>query len=330
MDAKRALDHAECIERELSDWKKIFSLTEKAYGYRINSYKGKQKLIYIPDMIDGKKVAYIHDNAFPRDCAVICNKRLFDKFDPWLYVIQVNSACVYMKTPEVYPDEFSPVVRSYVLKNKDIVSKKLFEEDDVGAFDRFIALTMKRFDREKLEEYLADRNLRVGIKSYLMDRLETKAGLGGTIGSIEKDDFGVAIMKKLWSFIKKEDGTVFITSFKGRAKKVFVPDRIGKDAVTAIGDQAFSTMKPRATPEQQRSATLIETVVIPEGIVTLGKEVFYGNLQLENVVLPRSLKSIGPDSFNTYRGPQSITIHAPAGSYAEQYAKEHNIPFEAE
>jgi hypothetical protein len=29
-------------------------------------------------------------------------------------------------------------------------------------------------------------------------------------------------------------------------------------------------------------------------------------------------------------GCDNLVIHAPAGSYAEQYAKEHNIPFVAE
>ena len=37
---KLELNHAECVARELTEWKKIFSLSEKAYGYRINAPAG--------------------------------------------------------------------------------------------------------------------------------------------------------------------------------------------------------------------------------------------------------------------------------------------------
>ena len=43
--------------------------------------------------------------------------------------------------------------------------------------------------------------------------------------------------------------------------------------------------------------------------------------------IPESVIEIGEGAF---AGCGSLTIHAPAGSYAEQYAKENNIPFVAE
>ena len=48
---------------------------------------------------------------------------------------------------------------------------------------------------------------------------------------------------------------------------------------------------------------------------------------LVKISLPSSIKAIGHEAFGSC---PNLIIHAPAGSYAEQYAKEHNIPFEAE
>jgi hypothetical protein len=46
-----------------------------------------------------------------------------------------------------------------------------------------------------------------------------------------------------------------------------------------------------------------------------------------NVSIPGSVTYIGALAFNEC---PNLTIHAPAGSYAETYAKENNIPFVAE
>ena len=47
-----------------------------------------------------------------------------------------------------------------------------------------------------------------------------------------------------------------------------------------------------------------------------------------DVVIPESVTVIGEKAFSFCAN--NLTIHAPAGSYAEQYAKEHNIPFVSE
>ena len=46
-----------------------------------------------------------------------------------------------------------------------------------------------------------------------------------------------------------------------------------------------------------------------------------------DVIIPDSVKTIGDDAFDNCENP---TIHALAGSYAETYPTEHNIPFVAE
>ena len=59
----------------------------------------------------------------------------------------------------------------------------------------------------------------------------------------------------------------------------------------------------------------------------LGKEAFTECSGLEVIHIPAGVMSIGADCFGDC---PKLTIHAPAGSCAEQYAKDNNIPFKAE
>lgn len=327
---KSELNHAECVDRELAEWKKIFSLSEKAYGYRINAYKGKQTLVYIPDMIDGKK-AVVFKSTFPPECAVICNRRLFDRCSP---VIQFNSVRLFLREPDAYPDAYASVVNSFISKNKDLVVKELIKEDDAASFDRFLQLFVKHADTNTITSFLKYDGIGIQVKSYLLDKTALDPTKVPEISvfdnALDEDDFSVSKMKKLWQYKKAEDGTIILTGYKGNDTVVQIPGQIGRCAVTSIADYALSSERPRSTPEQKRAIDRIVSVAIPEGICALGEKVFCGNMQIENVQLPKSVTAIGNNAFRSYRGPASITIHAPAGSYAEQYAKENGIPFVAE
>lgn len=70
------------------------------------------------------------------------------------------------------------------------------------------------------------------------------------------------------------------------------------------------------------------SVTIPEGkMKEILDSAFMSCSNLNDIHLPASIKKISTSSFS---GCNNLTVYAPAGSYAEQYAKEHNIPFVAE
>lgn len=71
----------------------------------------------------------------------------------------------------------------------------------------------------------------------------------------------------------------------------------------------------------------MKTIHIPASVKKIDKFAFAECVNLKKIYVPKSVKSIGANSFWWSR---KVTIHAPAGSYAEKYAKKNNIPFVAE
>lgn len=71
----------------------------------------------------------------------------------------------------------------------------------------------------------------------------------------------------------------------------------------------------------------LSKIVLPDGLEQIGRNAFSGCASLSELSIPASVTAIGNDALS---GCKNLTIHAPAGSYAEQYAKENNIPFVAE
>lgn len=69
----------------------------------------------------------------------------------------------------------------------------------------------------------------------------------------------------------------------------------------------------------------ISRLVIEEGITTLGNYTFYGMSNLEELVIPASVTSIPRNALNDC---SKLTIKCVKGSYAEEYAKDYEIPYE--
>lgn len=63
---------------------------------------------------------------------------------------------------------------------------------------------------------------------------------------------------------------------------------------------------------------------IPDSITFINMDAFAYCTELERITIPASVTEIGE---NAFKGCEKLTIHAPAGSYAESYAKENGIPF---
>lgn len=71
----------------------------------------------------------------------------------------------------------------------------------------------------------------------------------------------------------------------------------------------------------------LEEILLPAGLESIDYRAFGGCTALKQIAVPNTVTYIND---HTFEKCDLLSIHAPAGSYAEQYAKEHNICFVAE
>ncbi len=73
------------------------------------------------------------------------------------------------------------------------------------------------------------------------------------------------------------------------------------------------------------NCTSLDKVYLPAGTSAIGKSAFAECALLSEVFIPTSVTSIASNAFRT---SPNVTIKGSYGSYAEEYAKANNIPFE--
>lgn len=112
------------------------------------------------------------------------------------------------------------------------------------------------------------------------------------------------------------------------------------ESVKEIGESAFYACRSLTRVQIPGSVSVIsegmfsgcsnlKTVIIAEGVAEIRYGVFEYCENLEELHIPGSVTAIDSSLFFGCWGSE-LTIYAPAGSYAETYAKENNIPFVAE
>ena len=99
-------------------------------------------------------------------------------------------------------------------------------------------------------------------------------------------------------------------------KEVIFPD-----ALTSIGVNAFANSGLPIEPQNG-----LERAEIPDSVTSIGDWAFYGCIDLAEVTIPESVTTIGNEVF---KNCPKLTLKGYTGSYAETYAKENDIPFEA-
>lgn len=73
--------------------------------------------------------------------------------------------------------------------------------------------------------------------------------------------------------------------------------------------------------------TRLTNVVLPENLMTIKYRAFGDCILLEKLEIPETVISIDDTAFD---GCDNLTLYVQAGSYAEEYAKEHGIPYVSE
>ena len=153
------------------------------------------------------------------------------------------------------------------------------------------------------------------VLAWLLDYKNRTADFAAEAAAEEKklmreltiDPNSATALKKNWSYKKREDGTLIITSYKGSDTAVTIPAVIGKQKVTAIGENALSATwwlpYKNLTIRKQ-----ITEITIPEGIEIIEERAFADCKSLETLHLPESLSSIGPAAFGGCEKLKSVSL----------------------
>ena len=124
-----------------------------------------------------------------------------------------------------------------------------------------------------------------------------------------------------------------LTQYNGSEQALIIPENL---AITSIGYQVFLNM------------TGLNSVSIPYGVLSIGDSAFYG-CNIKTLAVPKSVTAIGANTFNSctnlqgifipqsvtsigtnaFYGCNSLTIYGISGSFAQQYATNNGILFEA-
>ena len=102
-----------------------------------------------------------------------------------------------------------------------------------------------------------------------------------------------------------ENGGAVLTSYLGNQTHLTVPAAVDGYSVVGIADRAFAD-------------TDVQSVTLPETVEYLGWFTFYQCDELQRVVLPAKLSSIGYASFDGCAS--QLCLYVPENSYAEQFA----------
>jgi len=201
----------------------------------------------------------------------------------------------------------------------DLIREGILEAMPLVEAEGWLALPRKR---DEMIAYASEKS-QTEILAWLLDYKNRTADFAAEQEKAEKKMMrelnmapdSVAALKKIWNYRKGEDGTLVITNYKGSEINVTVPEKIGKNTVTAIGNGAFAgspnSYNGCAAAEQVKHHSKIVGITLPGTIRSIGKWTFMSMFALREINLPEGLQEIGAYAFDQCSSLKSI--HIPSG-----------------
>lgn len=195
--------------------------------------------------------------------------------------------------------------------NKTEILKLMIDKNSIAglAFAESLGWLKQPKTRDEMIEYASEQK-NTECTAWLLDFKNRTADLVAERAKAEKKQKrelnaspdSAAVLKTLWSYKKREDGTLIINGYKGDRTEIEVPAKIGKSAVTAIKSEAFCPYQGGVIKKTNgRFLKTITEITLPASVVEIGEKAF---AYIDN-----------------------LTVKAPRGSFAEKYCKEHNINY---
>lgn len=199
--------------------------------------------------------------------------------------------------------------------NKTEIMKTAIKNNDIGALE-FAARSdwLKPAKRDEMIDF-STKQKSTECTAWLLDFKNRTADLAAERQKAEKKaerelnaaPDSVTVLKTLWNYKKLENGTIIITSYKGRQTNIIVPSKIGRGTVTAIGKEAFSPFHDRVCHGRDFNKT-IEKITLPESIVEIRENAFDSCWALRSVNIPKNVTVINDRTFDSCHSLESVVI----------------------
>lgn len=296
-----------------------------------NSFPGGLKIAELPS--GTAQFALEHDSYEVTEVITYLLNIVEKSFSELRAGSRLELALVALAVPSLLKDDVSEEILQYAKAQK----KKLLDiiltnglTDALGGALAAGFITVKTVD-DCIVQAGENANMTAMLLDYKnnqMSPVDVKREEKHRIDSAFKP-LSVTDAKKNWSFDKSDDGLGYVlTSYKGTTANMEIPVMIGKlpvVGVRGICNCGYNSKFPYARQDWLQEN--IVSVQIADGIQEIGDFSFANLPKLKMMAIPASVSRIGNWAF--YKCP-NMTIHALAGSYAETYAKENDIPFVAE
>ena len=301
----------------------------------------KQRIVEIPDYINKIEVISVATKSISKYAVVLCSEKVFSKLTR---ETKAQTSLAYLEDSSIFKEDEVRKIEEFIREYSEDLLVLIKDNISAEALTKYLSLATLNNDQIDI---LAEKFGNVAeLKSILLDKSAT--GINKELDLELNKKQTVTEIKKNWTFTKG-----VIKKYKGHEKRVVVPDVIGKNKVEAVS-WLYEQGLPHGLFEGNR---YVEYVTIPDTIPRINTyRMFFGCSNLKEVVLGDNVTTLREDFMvhcknvdlyvteklvridaenpsayfhgkRSFDYCENIIIHAPKGSYAIEYAKEHNMSF---
>lgn len=214
----------------------------------------------------------------------------------------------------------------------------LVDDENPDAMNRFLAC-VKKLPLEELDSAI-EKAKHTAVRAALLD-YKQKTYTTKKVAKAKQDaqDKELGLKEKTLSDwrktlkIAKRGDRYAVTGFKTDAAEKAVWNKTAPDGVEITIPCQIGSIPVDLADRAFQNCSYVKTIVVEEGVTSIGDYAFSDCRWLRDVYIPGSVTDFGENEGGLFCAGmygKPCTIHAPAGSKAEEQAKKNNIPFVAE
>ena len=258
-------------------------------------------------------------------------KKVFDwKALAWAYLEDGLNAC------DLIVETVKKLIASKA--GREELLDSLVDDENPDAMNRFLAC-VKKLPLEELDSAI-EKAKHTAVRAALLEYKQKQYSAKKTAkAKQDAQDKELGLKEKTLSDwrktlkIAKRGDRYAVTGFKTDAAEKAVWNKTAPDGVEITIPCQIGSIPVDLADRAFQNCSYVKTIVVEEGVTSIGDYAFSDCRWLRDVYIPGSVTDFGENEgglFCAGMHGKPCTIHAPAGSKAEEQAKKNNIPFVAE